>query len=95
MTKKTHDLLVSVRKYADKEGNEKSEWLNVGSVMQSDKGGEFILLNRTFNPAGMPNPDNRPTVLISKFAVKDKTGKAATDTAEAKPTKTLDDEIPF
>jgi hypothetical protein len=34
--------------------------------MESD-GRKYILLNRTFNPAGLPNPDNRSTIIVSLF----------------------------
>lgn len=67
---KKYDLAVKTGSYT-KNGEEKGRYVNIGSVMAKDDGGEFILLNRTFNPAGVPNPENRDTVLVSKFPVKD------------------------
>lgn len=71
MAKKTHDLVVKTGSYQSN-GETKNRYKNVGLVMTNDDGGRFILLDRTFNPAGVPNPDNQETVLISIFAVKDK-----------------------
>lgn len=63
---KKYDLSVATRSYTDNDGTRKNVYLNVGSVMEKD-GRMFILLNRTFNPAGVQNPENRDTVLISMF----------------------------
>jgi hypothetical protein len=70
MTEKKYDLAVKIREYTDSTGKKKAVWQNVGSIMQTDDGGEFIMLARWFNPAGLPNPDNRDTVIISKFEPK-------------------------
>ena len=56
--------------------------------MEDDNGGSFILLDRTFNPAGVPNPDDKQSVLISMFAAK------ARD-AEEKPADINSDDKPF
>jgi len=67
--RKIKDLTVKVGTY-QKDGQEKNRYLNIGSMMEDDNGGTFILMNRTFNPAGCPNPDNRESVLVSMFDVK-------------------------
>lgn len=72
MTKRTHDLAVKVGTY-QKGGETKNRYENIGSVFQDDNGGEFMTLKRTFNPAGVPNPDNKDSVIISKFAIKEQT----------------------
>jgi len=69
---KKYDLAVRVGSYVDSQGNDKSKWQNVGVIMEKDDGGQFILLNRTFNPAGVPNPDGKESVLISMFEPKQK-----------------------
>lgn len=69
--KKLYDLAVKTGTY-EKDGETKNRYENVGSVMEKDDGGRFIFLNRTFNPAGAPNPDNRSNVILSMFSVKDK-----------------------
>ena len=37
-------------------------------------GGKFMLLNRTFNPAGVPNPQDKASIIVSMFDVKEKSG---------------------
>lgn len=68
--KKTHDLKVKVGEYTDSAGAKKGRWLTVGRVMTSDDGSEFWLLDKTFNPAGVPDLNGKggDSVLISKFA---------------------------
>lgn len=68
------DLCVATGKYKDKDGNEKTRYENIGKIVQKDDGGEFILLKRTFNPAGVPNPEDRDTVLVSMFSQKENNG---------------------
>lgn len=101
---KTHDLAVKTGEY-QKDGKAKSRYLNVGMVMRSDDGGEMFLLNRTFNPAGVPVENGKDSIVISKFEVKDHQSEpSAHSQAKAnayqaghdlqKPVD-LDDEIPF
>lgn len=75
MATKTHDLAVKLGEYTDRQGQSKGRWQNVGAVLQDSNGGEFILLERTFNPAGMPNPDGKTSVAISKFPVGQRDGQ--------------------
>ena len=70
--KKLYDLAVKVGSYTDSNGEDKGRYINAGSIMEKDDGGKFILLNRTFNPAGVPNPDNKDSVIISMFSPKTK-----------------------
>jgi hypothetical protein len=69
MTHKTHDLAVKLGEYTNSAGETKGRWKNIGSVLKFDDGGTGVLLDRTFNPAGVPNPEERDTVLISVFSV--------------------------
>ncbi|WVR18292.1 hypothetical protein y223_00012 [Bordetella phage PY223] len=73
-TQKIYDLAVKVGEYTDREGNTKGRYQNVGAVMQKDDGGKFIMLERWFNPAGVPNPDNRSSLLLSMFEPRDNSG---------------------
>lgn len=66
---KVADLVVKVGEY-EKDGVKKAKWLNVGAVMKNDNG-QYILLDRTFNPAGLPNPDGKQSCLISIFKKKE------------------------
>lgn len=66
MSKKIKDLAVKLGAY-QKDGETKHRFQNVGVVLKSDDGNTFILLDRTFNPAGVPNPDGKETVLIGMY----------------------------
>lgn len=69
MATKTHDLCVVVDTY-EKDEQTKNKYLNIGAVMKSENNGEtntYILMDRTFNPAGVKNPDNRSNLLVSVF----------------------------
>lgn len=96
--KKIKDLAVKTGSYTVN-GETKNRYINVGSVMRSDEGSNFILLNTTFNPAGVPNPDNRDNVLISIFDLKtDEQRPARSSPAQqSAPSDSgvSDDDIPF
>lgn len=67
MSRKKYDCAVKVGEYRDRQtGETKSKWLNVGAVIQTENG-HVLLLDRTFNPAGLPDPENRGNVMISLF----------------------------
>ena len=65
MTHKVADLAVKTGEY-QKDGETKGRYENIGSLMQGDKG-HFLILKRTFNPAGVPNPDDKDSVIVSCF----------------------------
>lgn len=65
MSKKRYDLAVKTGTYM-KDGEEKNRYQNIGAVFQGDNG-FYMVLDRTFNPAGVPNPDNRDGVIVSMF----------------------------
>lgn len=89
--KKIYDLAVVKSNYTNSQGEEKGNWLNVGAVMQKDDGGKFLLLDRTFNPAGVPNPDNRSNLILSMFAPKNQDQPPEPESAPPPG----DDDIPF
>lgn len=104
--KKTHDLAVKTGSYQDSNGDTKGRYVNVGAVWEKDDGSTFFSLLRTFNPAGVPNPDNKDSVLISRFPVKPRDGQQKAPAQQqnapaAKPANTgsgfddMDDDIPF
>lgn len=63
---KLYDLAVKTGEYQNNQGETKGRYENIGSVMQGDNG-QFIILKRTFNPAGVPNPDCKDSVIVSCF----------------------------
>ncbi len=96
MPQKIRDVAVKTGTYQDNQGNEKGRWQNVGALMKGDDGGEFIILHRWFNPAGVPNPQDRDSVVLSCFSVKDKQQSGgAPAPANDPPAQDWDDDIPF
>lgn len=96
MATKKYDLVVKTGEYQDRNGETKGRYQNVGAVMMGDKG-PFLMLSRTFNPAGVPNPDNRETVLISCFEPKQQDSGQRQQQSAPAPTgaEGFDDDIPF
>lgn len=77
MPTKLYDLAVKTGEYTDGQGQQKGRWLNIGAVMKGDDGGAFIMLQRTFNPAGVPDLNGRggDSVLISCFSPQQNNGQ--------------------
>lgn len=71
--KKTKDLAVGVRKYM-LDGQEKTQWANVGEILEDDTGKRMILLDRHFNPAGIPFQEGKSRIAISEFDPKPRDG---------------------
>lgn len=101
---KKYDLAVVVGQYQTQSGETKNRYVNIGSVMEKDDGGRFILLDRHFNPAGVPNPDNRSNIIVSLFEPRDSNGggqqrQAAPQQRQqaqrSAPPADMDDDIPF
>ena len=66
MSQKKYDLAVKTGTYINGQGEEKGRYENIGAVMVGENG-PFLMLKTTFNPAGVPNPDNRDSILVSCF----------------------------
>ena len=66
---KKYDLAVKVGSYTDQYGNQKNRYKNIGALMTGNDGGEYILLEKTFNPAGVPS--DRESIIVSLFKPKD------------------------
>lgn len=95
MAKKIYDLAVKTGSYTDRDGNEKGRYLNIGSVLQKEDNGKFLLLNRTVNLAGIPNPENRDTVIVSMFEPKNNNNGGQSDNINQAPEVIEDSSIPF
>lgn len=102
--KKVYDMVVKTGSY-QKDGETKNRYENIGSVMKSDDG-SFLILKRTFNPAGVPNPENKDSLIVSLFEV-DKQNKPQQSQQQQAPQQqqaqqsqqgydnNFDDDIPF
>ena len=62
---KTHDLAVKVGEY-EKDGKKKSKFENVGAIVDGQNG-PYIILKKTFNPAGVTSDGEN--IFISMFPV--------------------------
>lgn len=71
-TKLKYDAVVVTGQYQDSTGATKNRSMNVGSVLERDDGSLFFVLNRTFNAAGVPNPENRDTLIVNFYEPKAK-----------------------
>lgn len=66
MAKKIKDAAVKTGEYQSG-GQTKARWQNVGALMEDDKGGLFCMLDRSFNPAGVPYKEGSQSIIISFF----------------------------
>lgn len=105
MAQKLYDLAVKTGEYRNRDGETKGRYVNVGSVMANDDGGKFIILHRHFNPAGVPNPDNKDSVILSMFEPRDQddaparsrssSGGSRSGGGGSRQSAPPDDDIPF
>ncbi len=72
MTTKVYDAAVKTGEYTNDQGEVKGRYQNVGSIFKGDDGGYYMLLDRTFNPAGLPNPKGSTAAMIGLYAPKPK-----------------------
>jgi hypothetical protein len=112
-TKVLKELAVAVSSYEDRAtGQMKSRYQNIGVLMEStnDRGesNQFLMLDRAFNPAGVPFKPGADKILISMFDPKPRdaqqrqSSQSQTDNrsqngapATVSARSDLDDEIPF
>ncbi len=95
--KKIYDLAVVTGSYQS-QGETKNRYQNIGAVMQKDDGGKFLMINRTFNPAGVPFKEGSESILVSMFPPKDGNGQApapAPAPARRAAPADADPDIPF
>ena len=100
--KRVKDVVVKTGEY-ESNGETKGRFENVGTAWKSDDGGFMVTLKRTFNPAGVPNPEGRDTVMLSFYDIKESNGggKQQPQRQQSKPQRQqpqedMDDgDIPF
>lgn len=68
--RKVKDLAVVTGTYQSN-GETKKRYANVGALMEGDDGNRFLMLNRHFNPAGVPFKDGSESILVSMFDPRD------------------------
>lgn len=67
--KKLYDLAVKNGKY-EKDGETRNVYVPCGVMLEGEYG-PFIRMDRTFNPAGIINEENRSSIIISMFKPRD------------------------
>ncbi len=105
---KLYDLACKVGSYTNRNGEEKARWQNIGAVLETKDGGKVILIDRTFNPAGVPVEPGRDQIMVSMFKPKEQDGQppsehqqgkqngyAPPQSRNAKQFEDLSDDIPF
>lgn len=97
--RKIKDVAVKTGEYTDRNtGQTKGCYANVGALMKNEDGSVFILLERWFNPAGIPGDATRSTVLLSCFDLReqsDQGGGSPQGGNGGGSRQPIDDDIPF
>lgn len=94
--RKIKDIAVKTGEYTDRaSGDTKGRYQNVGALMNTDDGNVFIILERWFNPAGIADPDNRGSVLLSCFDLRDKNDGDSKPAGGGAGRNEADADIPF
>jgi len=78
-SRKIRDIVAKTGEYIDHNGNRKGRYVNAGSLLYNDEEKSFfIIMNRTFNPAGVPLTDRGEpdSVLLSCFDPERKDGNS-------------------
>ncbi len=68
---KKYDAVVTTGTYTAADGSEKKRYKNVGVVMEGNEGGLYMLLEATFNPAGIKQ-EGKESVMVSFYEPKAK-----------------------
>lgn len=68
MAQKIKDLAVKVSSYTDRNtGQSKDKYQKIGVLMQTDDGGQFILLDPLINLAAIPRGQGKDQIMVSLF----------------------------
>ena len=59
--------MIASGKYTAKDGQEKTSWVEVGVIMTSQAGKEFVLLDPCINLAGFPREAGKDKLIASIF----------------------------
>lgn len=78
---KIKDLSVKVRSYKNASGEEKHVYKTIGAIFENKDGGKFMMLDRSFNPAGVPFKEGSDMIMVGMYDVKDAGGAETTGQA--------------
>jgi hypothetical protein len=94
MATKKYDLAVKTGSYM-KDGEEKGRYENVGSIWQGDNG-HYLVLKRTFNPAGVPFKDGSDSIFVSMFEPRQDSQEQPRQQKQSRQSDDMpSDDIPF
>jgi hypothetical protein len=93
MAKKLYDVAVKTGSYQTN-GETKNRYENIGSVFDGDNG-PYLILKRSFNPAGVPFKEGSDSVIVSLFKPKDDTAQSNGSYGAARTSLPVDDDVPF
>lgn len=92
---KSYELKVKTGTYTQ-DGKEKGRYETIGSMMEGERG-PYLLLKRTFNPAGIDVEAGRDMIIVSMFEPQPRDFQDDTPAPAGKKTHTgyTDQDIPF
>ena len=97
-SKKIKELSVVTGTY-ESNGETKKRYKNVGALFQTDDGNQYLMLDRSFNPAGVPFRDGGDSIIVGIYDIKDRDGQQTqrqAPTQSAPVQSSIDgDSIPF
>ena len=93
MSEYPKDLAVKTGSYTDNQGNQKNRYENIGKVMQGQDG-LYLLLKKTFNPAGVHTEPGKDMIVVSVFDQREK-GDAPPQRQAPPPPPADDGDVPF
>jgi len=90
---KRYDIVAVVGEYTNANGETKKKYLNVGVVMQGDNG-PYILMSKTFNPAGLAE-QGKDSIILSLFEPRPKDSQPQQSAPQQSAEFVPDQQIPF
>ncbi len=87
---KLYDLCVATRTYKSN-GQDKTNWENVGALLQNDDGKKFIMLKAHFNPAAIQRKEGSESIVISMFKPKQKQNNQQSNSNNSNSSSNNDD----
>lgn len=96
MPKVLYNMVVVTGTYTDATGATKKKYQTIGVVLEGNGGSQFALMDRTFNPAGVPHdPAKGNSIMVSFYPPESNSGLAGREYAGPKPgSKPLDSPPP-
>lgn len=67
MAQKVGNLSVKTGEYVNAQNETKGRYENAGTLMQGDDGGFYVILKKTFNPAGVNGGDGKDSIILSVY----------------------------